>query len=108
MSPEPLAAAASCRPVVLLPCHTLDDFPSWIGDREADDLLAAWAAAWHPRLVAAAGRPRWASVDLPLPEDVRLAIVPATWDDRFAAQFDASAAGPVSYTHLTLPTILLV
>ncbi|MFM9058980.1 MAG: hypothetical protein ACKOSQ_07650 [Planctomycetaceae bacterium] len=78
------------RPVVFLPCHSLDDFPTWLEEREADDLLAAWTAAWHPRLVAAAGMPRWASVDLPPPEGPLLGIVPSSWDDRFATQFDAS------------------
>ena len=92
------AGAATAHPdpprrlTVFLPCHTLDDFPTWLDDREADDLLAAWTAAWHPALVAhAAAPPRWASVDLPPPADgPLLGIVPASCDDRFAAQFDAA------------------
>jgi len=79
------------RTTVFLPCHTLDDFPTWLAEAEADDLLAAWTAAWHPALVAAVGvAPQWASIDLPVPAGPMLGIVPATWDDRFAAQFDAS------------------
>jgi len=34
----------------------------------------------------------WASVDLPPAPDVALGIVPAPWDDRFAAQADACSA----------------
>jgi alpha-mannosidase len=79
------------RAIVFLPCHTLDDFPTWLAEAEADDLLSAWTAAWHPWLIAAVGGPpRWASIDLPIPAGPLLGIVPATWDDRFAAQFDAS------------------
>jgi len=101
MPPERLPADASRRTVVLFPCHTLDDFPTWLDDREADDLLSAWTAAWHPRLVAAAGLPRWSSVDVPLPGDAWPGIVPASWDDRFAAQFDATTAGDAPLVRAT-------
>jgi len=79
------------RIVVFLPCHTLDDFPTWIDENEADDVLAAWTAAWEPRLLATVGRaPEWASVDLRPPDDEPiLGIVPAALDPRFAAQADA-------------------
>jgi len=79
------------RIVVFLPCHTLDDFPAWLEENEADDVLAAWTAAWEPRLVAFVGRaPEWASVDLRPPDDAPiLGIVPAALDPRFAAQADA-------------------
>ena len=79
------------RTTVFLPCHTLDDFPTWLEEAEADDLLAAWTAAWHPQLIVSAGTiPEWASVDLPVPQGPLLGIVPSSWDDRFAAQFDAA------------------
>jgi hypothetical protein len=79
------------RTTVFLPCHTLDDFPTWLEEAEADDLLAAWTAAWHPALVAAVGAaPQWASIDLTVPQGPLLGIVPTTWDDRFAAQFDSA------------------
>jgi hypothetical protein len=81
----------SARPVtVLLPCHTFDDFPTWLSEQEAEELLAAWTAAWHPAVIAAAGQqPEWASVDLRPPEGDRIGIVPAFCDDRFSAQADA-------------------
>ena len=79
------------RIVVFLPCHTLDDFSTWLEEDEADDVLAAWTAAWDPRLLAAVGRvPEWASVDLRPPDDEPiLGIVPAALDSRFAGQADA-------------------
>ena len=81
------------RPTVFLPCHTLDDFPYWLDEQEADELLVAWTAAWHPAVIAATGAmPVWASADLPPPADAALlGVVPAFCDDRFAAQFDAAA-----------------
>lgn len=86
------------RTTVFLPCHTLDDFPTWLEEAEADDLLAAWTAAWHPCLIASVGEPpRWASIDLPIADGPLLGIVPSTWDDRFAAQFDANAAAGSSF-----------
>lgn len=90
------------RTTVFLPCHTLDDFPTWLEEAEADDLLAAWTAAWHPALVAAVGAaPQWASVDLPVQQGPLLGIVPATWDDRFAAQFDAVCTVGSSFVRRT-------
>jgi hypothetical protein len=79
------------RVVVFLPCHTLDDFPTWLEEAEADDVLACWTAAWDPRLLAAVGRaPEWASVDLRPPDaEPILGLVPAALDPRFAGQADA-------------------
>jgi alpha-mannosidase len=78
------------RITVSLPCHSLHDFPTWLDEAEADALLAAWTAAWHPWLIASVGDvPRWASVDLPPSDHACLGIVPAPWDDRFALQTDA-------------------
>lgn len=65
--------------LVLLPCHSLEDFPQHYEGDEADGLLAAWTALWHPELLVAAGRgPTWYRADDP-PEqlDGRLILVPA-------------------------------
>jgi hypothetical protein len=85
------ALPAPARPVIVfLPCHTLDDFPTWLDEADADALLTAWTAAWHPAVIAAAGsRPGWASVDLRPPDGEAVGIVPAFCDDRFAAQVEA-------------------
>lgn len=82
-----LVRMAIARLTVFLPCHTLDDFPTWLDEVEADDLLAAWTAAWEPCLVATVGAvPGWASIDLPPHDDGGLlGIVPAAFADRFAS-----------------------
>lgn len=81
------------RTIVFFPCHSLDDFPTWLGDSEADELLAAWTAAWHPRLIAAAGRmPAWASVEVPPGNDAEvLGIVTASCDDRLIGRLDPAS-----------------
>lgn len=76
----------SGRVIVLLPCHTLDDFPTWLEESDAQSVLDAWTSAWHPALIAVAGPPAWASVDLPPPEDAVTGVVPGFCDDRFVAQ----------------------
>ncbi len=63
---------------VLLPCHSLEDFPVHHEGDEAEGLLAAWTALWHPALIAAAGQvPAWYRADAP-PENLagRLIVVP--------------------------------
>lgn len=82
------------RVIVLLPCHTLDDFPTWLEESEADALLVAWTSAWHPAIIAAtACPPAWASVDLPPPEDALAGVVPAFCDDRFVTQSQPDDTG---------------
>ncbi|MFM8379428.1 MAG: hypothetical protein ACKOB1_08905 [Planctomycetia bacterium] len=78
------------RIVVFLPCHSLDDFPTWLEEHEADSLLAAWTAAWHPALIAAVGAaPGWTSVESPPVDPASLlGIVPSACDDRFTALVD--------------------
>ena len=64
---------------VLLPCHSLEDFPQHHEGQEAEGLLANWTALWHPALVASANSaPTWYRIDDP-PEDVaeRLLLVPS-------------------------------
>jgi len=64
--------------VILLPCHSLEDFPLHAEGERAEGLLAAWSAPWHPQLLAAAGKiPRWYRADTP-PETLagRFIVVP--------------------------------
>lgn len=78
---------------VLLPCHSLEDFPLYHEGAEADGLLAAWSALWHPALVAAARKiPGWQRADTP-PTDVagRLIVVPGVSYDRLPVGFVARA-----------------
>ena len=64
---------------ILLPCHSLEDFPVYQEGPEAEGLLAAWSALWHPALLASAKRlPSWYRADSP-PDEVadRLFVIPA-------------------------------
>ncbi|MEX0713572.1 MAG: hypothetical protein WD278_14540 [Pirellulales bacterium] len=64
--------------IVLLPCHSLEDFPVHQEGAQADSLLAAWSALWHPALLTAAGKlPTWHRADGP-PSDLanRLVVIP--------------------------------
>lgn len=84
------------RIAVFFPCHSLDDFPTWLDEPEADELLAAWTAAWHPALIVAVGAaPGWASAEVPPTGSAAiLGIVPPACDERFAAMLDiAGLAG---------------
>ena len=44
----------------VLPCRGRDDLNEPRSTAQADELLAAWTALWHPAIVAAVGSmPRW-------------------------------------------------
>jgi alpha-mannosidase len=78
---------------VLLPCHSLEDFPAYHEGTAADELLAAWCAPWHPVLLASAQSvPNWHRIDIP-PETLagRLLAVPPFCVDRLPAGFIARA-----------------
>jgi alpha-mannosidase len=64
--------------LVLLPCHSLEDFPTYHEGEEAQGLLVAWTALWHPALIASVqALPSWQRVDDP-PQELqnRLVLVP--------------------------------
>ena len=69
--------------VILIPSHSLEDFPTDLGEKPAEGLLNAFAVAWHPWFLAQTrslpGRHR---ADCP-PEPIvgRLIIVPTTCED---------------------------
>jgi alpha-mannosidase len=70
--------------VILLPCHSLEDFPTHHEGEEAQGLLACWTTLWHPALIASAGKaPTWARVDDP-PQEVagQLIAVPGISRER--------------------------
>src|SRR5687768_2968580 len=75
--------------IVLLPCHSLEDFPTYYEGEEADGLLAAWTGLWHPALIQSAQTvPTWSRVDSPpytLSE--RLIVVPSVCLDRLTPDF---------------------
>ncbi len=80
--------------LVLLPCHSLEDFPLYHTGAEAQGLLAAWCGLWHPQLIAVTGHmPRWARADEP-PEELsgRLVVVPAVSEDLLLVGWSKKAA----------------
>ena len=51
---------------ILLPCHSLEDFPQHHEGIAADGLLANWTALWHPALLATQEKgPAWHRADDP-------------------------------------------
>jgi len=53
----------------ILPCRGRDDLSEPRSATQAEELLAAWTALWHPALLAAAGSmPRWTAAAAP-PDD---------------------------------------
>lgn len=78
---------------VLLPCHSLEDFPVYYEGTQADELLAAWCSLWHPALLAsAAAVPAWHRIDVP-PETFsgRLITIAPSCLDRLPAGYVARA-----------------
>ena len=78
---------------VLLPCHSLEDFPTHYEGASAEGLLAAWSAMWHPALLAATGRlPTWYRAEGP-PDALagRLIIIPSTSETLLLAGWAARA-----------------
>jgi alpha-mannosidase len=79
--------------LILLPCHSLEDFPTHHEGDDATGLLACWTALWHPALLASAGKaPTWLRVDDP-PNDFegRLIIVPGVAKDRLPTGYPQRA-----------------
>lgn len=66
------------RLLTLLPCQSLEDFDLQRKDGDAEQLLAAWSALWHPTLLADAQRaPGWQSAESPpLDPEKSLIVVP--------------------------------
>ena len=64
--------------VVLLPCDSLETFELQRNDEDAEQLLSAWSALWHPLLLASARAiPRWQPAANPAQEPSGcLVIVP--------------------------------
>ncbi|HTI50392.1 MAG TPA: hypothetical protein VL475_05555 [Planctomycetaceae bacterium] len=81
--------------IVLIPSHSLEDFPSELAEAEAASLLNCFAVAWHPALLASARiLPRWHRADDP-PDSTQKRLIllpgnceswiPAGWAERVAA-----------------------
>jgi alpha-mannosidase len=75
--------------LILLPCHSLEDFPTYHEGDDAQSLLASWSALWHPELLAAAGQaPSWRRIEDP-PNDLKgkLIVVPSICTQKLPTGF---------------------
>jgi alpha-mannosidase len=83
--------------LILLPCHSLEDFPTHHRGEAAEGLLAAWTALWHPALIAVAQKtPNWARADdPPTPNPGAIFVVPTVAELDLPADFKdrATSAG---------------
>jgi alpha-mannosidase len=89
-----LASMKLSELIVLLPCHSLEDFPTYHTGEAAEGLLAAWSALWHPRLLAAALKtPGWRRADDPPSQaEGQLVIVPTAAEHELPTDYATSAA----------------
>ncbi|NQU23266.1 MAG: hypothetical protein HQ567_18455 [Candidatus Nealsonbacteria bacterium] len=84
--------------VILLPCRSLEDFSLTRSPDDADGVLAAWSALWHPALLEAAGKiPTWMPAEEPPTDPTgHLVTVPKCSadlvSDEWLAQAEAAGA----------------
>ncbi len=75
--------------LILLPCHSLEDFPTYHEGDDAQGLLSAWSAMWQPELLANSGQaPTWKRIeDVPTEVKDRLIVVPSMCASRLPTGF---------------------
>jgi alpha-mannosidase len=97
--------------VILIPSHSLEDFPTEQGERPAAGLLNAFAVAWHPGWLSGMSQlPRWHRADdPPQPHAEQLVIVPEVCDGWLPHDWidQARAAGTVVLDQLHERSALL-
>lgn len=83
--------------VILIPSHSLEDFPTEQTEKPAASLLNSFAVAWHPALLAATEiLPHWRRADEPAAvNSTQLIFIPTVCDDWLPHNWaeDARAAG---------------
>ena len=69
--------------ITLIPGHSLEDFPTELGEEPASSLLSAFSAMWHPVLIAKAEcLPTWHRADEAVEvRPSRIVIVPTACQD---------------------------
>ncbi len=79
---------------LLIPCTTLEDFPTQANEADARGLLAAWTAPWHPRWLATLGKlPQWLRADtIPSKLDSAVLLVPGASEKRLPSRFAAETS----------------
>lgn len=83
--------------IILIPSHSLEDFPTEQTEKPAASLLNSFAVAWHPALLASTEiLPHWRRADEPAPvNSTQLIFVPTVCDDWLPHNWaqDARTAG---------------
>jgi alpha-mannosidase len=74
---------------ILLPCHSLDDFPLYHVGADAHGLLAAWSGLWHPFVLHTFNAlPTWERVDDPPSQvDDKIFVLPTCTDCTISEEF---------------------
>jgi alpha-mannosidase len=90
--------------VILIPSHSLEDFPTDLNDDKADSLLNSFSVAFHPALLAMTGLvPSWQRADEPIDNfggklyflpTASDDMVPAGWAQRARDEGAVVAGGP--------------
>ena len=85
------------RLAVLLPCYSFESFDLDRKEADAEQLLSAWSALWHPALLAGSRSiPRWLPAGSPPPDPAgHLVILPDCCDSMLPEEWltQAEAAG---------------
>ncbi len=85
------------RLAVLLPCYSFESFDLDRKEADAEQLLSAWSALWHPALLAGSRSiPRWLPAGSPPPDPAgHLVILPECCDSMLPEEWlaQAEAAG---------------
>lgn len=104
-SESKFTAMTSTEILILIPCHSLEDFPSEQTDQPAASLLNAFAVAFHPTLLAWTREfPQWRRADdPPLARRGQLILIPTVSDDWLSHGWadEARAAGAIVVTGIT-------
>ena len=85
------------RLIALFPCESLEDFDLGRKENDAEELLSAWSALWHPALLAGQDDiPSWLPPSTPPPDPSGcLVIIPDCCEPSLSEQWlaEAEAAG---------------
>ncbi len=78
---------------VVLPCHSLEDLSLDRSSVEAEQILSAWSAFYHPALIARfRGPPGWrGAINAPSPPDGHLIVVPPCCEDDLPSDWLANS-----------------
>lgn len=82
---------------VLIPCSTLEDFPTQTSEPHARGLLGAWTAPWHPQWLAKLGKlPQWFRADtVPVKLQNSVLLLPEASEKRLPNRFEIETSGAI-------------